>query len=513
MRKSNIRQEIKEHKNYLIGISVFTFLFLFFCSKLSPLYPTNDWSDVNIYFTIGKSIFQGKVPYTDAFDHKGPFIFFIYGLSSLISSTTFIGTFVIYLFLWITALCACYLLTIKALNNNRGISALTIILLFPLIGGKMGYGGSPEELIFCLILLSSCLFSYYFIYRSSEQNYLKDAFFYGVASAIVIFTKINLSAFFIPLLIGLFIHLLALKQYHNLRKNIVAYLLGLMVIALPISIYFYSNGALPDAFSIYITLNKDLSAGSFSPANSFISVGWANLSNQLKTSPITSLFIILGALVFPIVFIKNIIGKISFITSAIFLFASIYLSSIFHFYYPIPTFAFIPLGLIVVFKCVLYIYNIERHRLAIFALFGLLILFPIYKVRFFGLSLNEIMRRENPITASYRFSNIISKEKDPTLLLITYEDVTNLYTLCSIVPNVRYFSALNLPFSKFPDLRNEQTRYIEEKTVQFIVARNNSPQLYNYFNKLPAFKNNYTLIDTYIEHRFEEEYYLYKRND
>lgn len=32
---------------------------LFFCSKSSPAYPINDWSDANIYFSAGKGMLAG----------------------------------------------------------------------------------------------------------------------------------------------------------------------------------------------------------------------------------------------------------------------------------------------------------------------------------------------------------------------------------------------------------------------------------------------------------------------
>ena len=34
---------------------------LLLCSKSSPLFVLNDWMDANIFFTMGKSMFSGKV--------------------------------------------------------------------------------------------------------------------------------------------------------------------------------------------------------------------------------------------------------------------------------------------------------------------------------------------------------------------------------------------------------------------------------------------------------------------
>jgi len=59
----------------------------------SPFYYTNPWVDVNIYFSIGKGLFNGKVMYADLFDNKGPLTYFIYGIGYLISNKSFLGIY------------------------------------------------------------------------------------------------------------------------------------------------------------------------------------------------------------------------------------------------------------------------------------------------------------------------------------------------------------------------------------------------------------------------------------
>lgn len=56
---------------------------------MSPLYLSNEWSDINIYETIGRAIMSGKSLYVDVFDPKGPMIFIIYALGSKLSSSLF----------------------------------------------------------------------------------------------------------------------------------------------------------------------------------------------------------------------------------------------------------------------------------------------------------------------------------------------------------------------------------------------------------------------------------------
>jgi hypothetical protein len=65
------------------------------CTKSSPLYPLNDWVDANIYFTIGKGMMHGRVPYVDLYDQKGPVAFLLFGLASLVSGTSFFGVYLL----------------------------------------------------------------------------------------------------------------------------------------------------------------------------------------------------------------------------------------------------------------------------------------------------------------------------------------------------------------------------------------------------------------------------------
>ena len=45
------------------------------CSKSSFLYPINDWTDANAYFSCGKGMLNGRVMYRDLYEHKGPLLY------------------------------------------------------------------------------------------------------------------------------------------------------------------------------------------------------------------------------------------------------------------------------------------------------------------------------------------------------------------------------------------------------------------------------------------------------
>ena len=75
---------IKENKFVLLFILVYAFILtmaneFFFASNRMQNY------DQAIYQYIGHLITEGKMPYVDAFDHKGPLLYLIYAVSCLIS--------------------------------------------------------------------------------------------------------------------------------------------------------------------------------------------------------------------------------------------------------------------------------------------------------------------------------------------------------------------------------------------------------------------------------------------
>ena len=98
--------KIINRKKILIIIYLFliSFIILMFSSKNSFLYPFNDWVDANAFFTVGKSMFHGIVPYKDIFEQKGPLLYLIYGFASLISFKTFFGVFILEVLFWTVAL-------------------------------------------------------------------------------------------------------------------------------------------------------------------------------------------------------------------------------------------------------------------------------------------------------------------------------------------------------------------------------------------------------------------------
>jgi hypothetical protein len=500
---------------------------------MSPLFHTNEWADVNIYFNIGKAIFNGKILYTEVFDHKGPLIFFIYGIGYLISGDSFFGVFIIQLIVWCIMVSAVYYLSQLYLSRAY---ACIVALIFPIfLLELMKTGGSAEE----LILVLECVSLYYFVKYFKDKDVPEHKPYYmlvhGVTCSMVFFIKINLIAFWFFPLVGVFLGLLLKKNYKNIVINIGAFLGGFLIIALPICTYLYVNGALQEAYDIYIELNRRYAEIQTLPDTLLLLLGRIS---YLFIKPI-SLFLLplIGIFYFPIRQLANPIGKWVMVMSGLSLYVVIFMAKVFQYYYPVPFLLFAVLGLLSIFII------FDRHVKTIRASFKYMSLFAVvmYYVAISHADITNsrvalrITGKQDLMTQNLH--DIIVKEDNPTLLNLGFGLGNSLFTTCNINPNIRYFISPNLTYESYPNLRDEQEKYIKNKDIQFVLIQfEETPSSGNsgrvakgqgqgrkinnqkYFENLPALRENYelVLIDTIvnvIDEKSIDIYSLYKRKD
>lgn len=498
-----INKRILEDKKNLVVLLFYTFLLLLFCSKMSPLYPINEGPDVNLYFNVGKAMMNGKTLYSDVFDHKGPFIFIIYGIGYLISNSSFLGVFIIELFLWCGMATIAYLAARVYLDKLYSFIVTVVFLSFMLT--QTNEGGSAEEFIAIFQLISLFLFVKFFKERTPSQHKPLYMLIHGIMFGLVLFTKINLTVFWVFPLGGVLIYLLQKKAYTNLIYNILSFMIGLLLVALPIIVYLWINDSLAEFWNTYIVLNRSYAnIGSVSEVMTKI-IGSLYLRLRFDTFPF--LLILLGAIYFPIKYIKNRIGSVVLILSFVTLYAAIFVTPRFIYYYSLPYYIYGLLGLIVLAH---YIRINESWR--VYVICAVLALWwGISKKDFFGLQMNELfsVKREK---ASYdRFADIIAQEENPTLMNLNLNQYAVIFTKLNIIPSIKYFISPNITYDIYPEMRDEQTKYIENKSIQFIIMSENAPD-FKYFNALPPMEDNYMKIDS-LPISDTKRVYLYKRLD
>lgn len=205
----------------------------------SPLYPHYIGLDTSMFFTIGKGIVKGKVPYIELFDHKGPVFFWIYAVGCFLGGRN--GVF----FLQCLVLFVDLLLIEKLAGLFRAEPKSLILPFFALCFYMFEHGGLTEEFSMPLILLG-IYFELKFLKSGKEQHAPGYALLYGVLIGTLAFIRLNNAVAVCGLLLGIIVVLILNNQWANLLINLVCGLAGLAVIAVPVCLYYYSRGALDD---------------------------------------------------------------------------------------------------------------------------------------------------------------------------------------------------------------------------------------------------------------------------
>lgn len=231
------------------GIS---FLLMLLLTRSSFLYPYNNWDDSNSYFSMGKSMFHGTLIYRDLFDQKGPYLYFLYGLCSLVSGTTFRGVFLMEILLGAADLLLIDRI-LKLFCRPRTAAFLSPILFACMCASKSFYwGGCAEEI--CLPFL---LFPLYLLLRTLQHSRRaefspKDVFLSGLCCGFVFCVKFTLMGFFLGFALSV---ILTCRSFREFARLAGWFLLGTLLPFVPWVIYFGITGGLDDWYRVYIYTN------------------------------------------------------------------------------------------------------------------------------------------------------------------------------------------------------------------------------------------------------------------
>lgn len=235
-----------------LGACVISFLLMLLLTRSSFLYPYNNWDDSNSYFSMGKSMFHGILIYRDIFDQKGPYLYFLYGLCSLVSGTTFRGVFLMEMLLGAADLLLIGRI-LKLFCRPQTAAFLSPILLACMCASKSFYwGGCAEEI--CLPFL---LFPLYVLLRTLQHNRRtgfspRDVFLSGLCCGFVFCVKFTLMGFFLGFALSV---ILTCRSFREFARLAGWFLLGTLLPFVPWVIYFGITGGLDDWYRVYIYTN------------------------------------------------------------------------------------------------------------------------------------------------------------------------------------------------------------------------------------------------------------------
>ncbi len=497
--KSNSKcKDILRNNIPFITCFISALLTISICSKSSPLYPLNDWVDSNCYFTVGKSIIKGLVPYRDLIEQKGPFLYFIHAFASLISYKSFFG---VYLLEVISATFFLYF-SFKILELFCGKNSLYIIPLVAYVVFRckaFAHGDSAEE--FCFPFLSYVLYNGLKTVRTQQYSTYLEYCLIGVFASIVFWTKFTLCGIFVGWFIPLAIHFIIKKQPVFLLKIILLIILGLIIGTIPFLLYFGFNHAIKEWLYVYIYEN----IFKYSVVESNTNFVIQSVRHLFDGFSLTLRYYRLGLLLLGIGSIYCLLRKwfSEFVYTASMLFTTFFFAFIGGvttlIYYTLIISPFVCLGLIPIFSAISSD-NEKNHLFKNWHAIGLIIVFILIYINTPNQYLMHYKKNELP---QYKFAEIINKEPNATLLNYGFLD-GGFYTTTGIVPNCKVFCLINMPGD---ELINLQKQYVNDGVCDFIVTRDYELEIID----SRASYNRISSCDFYFEESMHT-YYLYKRN-
>lgn len=482
-----------------------SFLILLFTSKCSFLYPFNDWVDANAFFTVGKSMMNGVVPYRDLFEQKGLLLYLIYGIGYLISNTTFLGIFILEVIFWTISLYYAYKTIILFLSKTSAYIIIPIFTMLICISAAFTHGGGAEE--FCLPFFMISLY-YYLSHFKVKDISPKRLFIAGLCAGIVLLIKYTLLGFWFAFMATIFFSMIFNKDYKKAFLSCVYFLAGMILPIIISLIYLGLNGAIIDFVNVYFKIN--MTAYSEEVPNfltRFIQIITGYVASLYRSGILVLILLILfPGLVLLLDLKKN--AKVYLVIVYLFTIFGVFFGLRFYDYYLFPILVFLLVSLIAVFTFINKWVKIDNKQVFI----GLSLIISLV-LSYSCANYKEFRSTNKEDLFQYKFAKIINQYDKPTLVNMGFLDA-GVYTTSNIVPSTYFFEKQNISYKRYPENTEAFHKYIENQTTDFIVYYTKYS-----FNKLKSKEPNlfekYDLISSEAQKFENKDYkaYLFRKKE
>ena len=262
-----------------------TVFVLVFSISTSPLYSgyysyggAIDGGDSLHFQTDALSWLQGRVPYRDFFDHKGPIVYLVNLLGFLLGGGTRYG--IIFFQILALTVTLVFVWKISQLAKKSYLwGGISVVITLAFLAVSYNVGNTVQEYNLPFITAALYLMVKYFYQPKLGEHNPKWALVYGIGIGACIMLQITNAILLCVGILTIGIVLLRQKLWQNLWKNCLYGLLGIAIVCVPFVIYLLWNHALGDFIYCTIFFNLDYAhnIGSWlHEANSgFISLLWS----------------------------------------------------------------------------------------------------------------------------------------------------------------------------------------------------------------------------------------------
>lgn len=456
---------------------------LFICSKSSPAYPINDWSDANIYFSMGKGMAQGKVIYRDLYDHKGPLLYGLHALCSLISPLSFFGVWLLEV-LCLTAFLVSLHQYLRLYGAEKA-ALLTLPLAAALVAASYAFqqGDSAEELCLPLISFSLLWLLRYLKTRAPGPMPAQTALLSGLMCGCVLWIKFTMLGLHLAWILIAFGIQAQNGHWKAAWRCFLWYVAGIALATVPWLLYFGANGAMGDFLKTYFYDNLFLYSGGETAGlwsrvkamgHSFLTWGlenWgylallvAGLAWQSGLWPGRRRTQVPSAAPWE---------RGTFWLGLALLTLGVFIGGKSYPYYGLILYGMMGIGLVLPARWVQGVLDAKkagkplmRGLCAGFAALS----FTLCLLGSGNVKTSFLKPRES--TMQYQLAQVIARTPGATMLNYGFMDA-GFYTASGIVPHVKYFHQTNVPLE---EMLREQIRYIDEGLSTYVVTRGKQPK-------------------------------------
>jgi len=249
----------------------------------------NTGTDSSVFLYIGKAMYNGSIPYRDLFDHKGIILYFIEYLGCLVGFGNIGGIWFVELINMFVTTMLFYLIA-KLITNSKIISYITVYIILKFCSLQFFQGDNlVEEYALPWISLSLYFVVKFFVTKEYKN---RSIIAIGISFAVVFLLRVNMVGLWAALLFSVMICFIKSKEYSQLIKCGILFVLGCLIVFVPVLIYLLCTDSLKDMIEYYFVFN-------FQYTNSHSKLGaFTLLYSCISAAGISSIFIIYSLLVY-----------------------------------------------------------------------------------------------------------------------------------------------------------------------------------------------------------------------
>ena len=463
------------------GICLFiSAIFFYLFGFNSPIYTFNSNPDYQWFMTMGNGLVHGKIPYRDLFEHKGPIVYFVYAFACLFTTPGIIILIIEIICMSLFFFFA-YRICKKYLNTFYSLIAIPI-LAFAIFSSdcRLCNGSAVEE--FALPIYTYFLLCWLEFFWENKQWDYKRSLCLGLCFENILWIKFTLVYFVLtPMVVWILVNICR-RQYRTLFTNMLWMLFGILIITIPILLFYTLHHAIDDLFYVYFYIN--LSAyGSTNPKI------YLSTFKLFFTIGFTIVFLIFsGISTFTFKYRKSYHGWILLLVFLVNFILLIFTAKRLRYYY-IELIPYGILGIISILDWFNKKLTTQRFRKYYSIIYVSIVLTLITLCTALSFTFTHELGRKSEEYTPLVVANIIndydkSHSTQSTLFCYKIHDY-GFYNAASIIPNNYFYGKNFMTEDRFPEMYESHKNSIINQTSDFIITELNT------YNKEKEFLSQY----------------------